>query len=178
MSASPPPRLQRRPSCGSRVRPTAPHRPALTGHAAFDAAADIALAAHDGARRELLESAAALWAGDPLPEDRDDERTAGWPTASAHRYVAVLGALAQACAQDCDFITAIRWGRACLALDRCNEQAHRELMVAYARAGSVAAALAQYRACRHALVARLGTPPSRQTEAIHAWLRRGATISG
>ncbi len=175
MSASPPPRLRRRPSCGSRVRLPAPYRPEAISHAAFDSAADVALAARDGARRALLEGAAATWAGGPLPEDRD-RRTAGWPPASAHRYVAVLGALAQICGRDGDFAAAILWGRACLALDRCNEQAHRELMVAYARAGSATAALAQYRTCRDALALGLGIPPSRQTEAVHSWLRRGDTV--
>lgn len=178
MRASPSPRLARRPNCGSRVRPTAPCRTEAIGQAAFDVAAEIALAARDGARRALLENAAAVWAGGPLPEGRDDDRTAGWPPASAHRYVAVLGALARVCGEDRDFVAAIRWGRACLALDRCHEEAHREVMVAYARVGSVAAALAQYRACRHALVVELGTAPSRQTEAVHSWLRRGATIGG
>lgn len=160
------------------MRPTAPYRTEAIGHAAFDSAADIAFAAHDGARRALLEDAAAMWLGGPQPGDRDDKRTAGWPPASAHRYVAVLGALAQACGREGDFVATIRWGRACLALDRCNEQAHREVMVAYARTGSMAAALAQYGTCRRALAAGLGLSPSRQTEAVHSWLRRGATIGG
>ena len=58
-----------------------------------------------------------------------------------------------------------------LALDPCREEAHRQLMRAYHRAGERAAALAQYERCRRVLAAELGVEPEAATVSLAAQVR-------
>ena len=56
--------------------------------------------------------------------------------------------------------------RRLVELDPVNEAAHRQLIVAYARAGQRGHALRQYLACRRALVDELGVEPGEETAAL------------
>ena len=65
--------------------------------------------------------------------------------------------------------------RRLLALDALDEDAHRMLMEAYARAGRPALALRQFLVCRRALVAGLGVEPSEATARVRAAVLEGRT---
>jgi predicted ATPase/DNA-binding SARP family transcriptional activator len=58
-----------------------------------------------------------------------------------------------------------------LALDSWREEAHRQLMLALARSGQRAAALAQYETCRRILDQELGVAPSAETTALYERIR-------
>jgi predicted ATPase/DNA-binding SARP family transcriptional activator len=58
-----------------------------------------------------------------------------------------------------------------LKLDPWREEAHRQAMRLLSRTGRRSAALAQYEACRQALVEELGLEPSRETAALYERIR-------
>jgi DNA-binding SARP family transcriptional activator len=142
----------------------------------FDAAAAAALTMEGPERTGRLEHAAGLWHGEPLPQERYSEWTFAWRERLIDRYLQVLAALADGYLQAGDHGSAIRAGRAALALDPLNEAAHRSLMAAYARAGRIGHALRQYLECRRSLVDELGVEPSRATSALQARILGGAPV--
>lgn len=62
---------------------------------------------------------------------------------------------------------AIGYARQWVALDPLQEQAHRQLMQLYARAGQLTAALRQYQLCTQALADELGIEPSSETTTLY-----------
>src|SRR5215470_12728242 len=62
-----------------------------------------------------------------------------------------------------------------LALDPLQEEGHRALMRAHAKAGDIAMALRQYETCRELLKRDLGIAPSPQTEALHQQIKDQST---
>jgi DNA-binding SARP family transcriptional activator/tetratricopeptide (TPR) repeat protein len=148
---------------------------------AFAAAAAAALRSTSAERGPALQAAAALWTAEPLPE----ERYAGWADAWADELRATLHEVLRALAADArasgDEPGVAAAARRLLELDPVDEDAHRMLMVAYARTGRPALALRQFLACRRALVETLGIEPSRETAAIQADVlagRLGPSTSG
>ena len=142
----------------------------------FEQAAADALVADGSGRHPALERAAALWTGEPLPEDRYAPWSLPWRARLTDTYAQLLGALmdsSQTSGRDHD---AVRWGRALLAIDPLDETAHRRLMVAYARTGRISHALRQFLECRHALVTELGIEPSAQTSAVQAQILAGDPV--
>ncbi|MBB6054043.1 ATP-binding protein [Armatimonas rosea] len=73
-----------------------------------------------------------------------------------------------------DYAGAITSAQRLLALDPAHEPAHQHLMVCYAASGDRQSALAQYEACRAALEKRLGTAPSKETQALWQEVQRHA----
>ena len=140
----------------------------------FEVAAGTALTERDlAARRTLLERAAALWGGEPLPEDRYADWLRDWRRRLVDRYTGVLEALVDACRDEGDARATIQFATRLLELDPLNETVHRELMIAYARCGRIADALRQYLACRRLLVDELGVEPSATTS-----LMQGRILAG
>ena len=142
----------------------------------FDAAARRALAERGARRRERLEAAAALWHGDPLPEDRYEDWAAAWRERMTDRHLEVMTALMEESAAHDDQPAAVRAGRTLLDLDPLNEHAHRELMRAYARSGRRSEALKQYLECRRRLSEDLGVEPARETADVHARILAGEVV--
>jgi ATP/maltotriose-dependent transcriptional regulator MalT/DNA-binding SARP family transcriptional activator len=142
----------------------------------FEQAATAALRKDGADRREALEHAAAVWGGEPLPEDRYAPWSFAWRERLLERYVSVLSALVTLQLAAGDDSEALRWGTRLLDVDELNEQAHRTLMVAYARAGRTKQALRQYLECRRALVRGLGVEPSEQTVRLHACILAGEAV--
>ena len=139
----------------------------------FERTAAAALA--DGRRAALL-AAASLWTGEPLPEERYADWAVPWRERLAGRYAEVLAALADVHAAAGDLPAAAEVARRLVDLDPLNEAAHRQLIVAYARAGRRGHALRQFLACRRALVAELGVEPGEQTVALQRRVLAGEPV--
>jgi ATP/maltotriose-dependent transcriptional regulator MalT/DNA-binding SARP family transcriptional activator len=142
----------------------------------FEHAATDALAATGGDRHAALARAAALWTGEPLPEDRYAAWSLPWRTRLMDTYAQLLGALVDSSQNSGRDHDAVRWGRALLEIDPLDEAAHRRLMIAYARTGRTSHALRQFLECRHALVTELGIEPSAQTSAVQARILAGEPV--
>jgi DNA-binding SARP family transcriptional activator len=145
----------------------------------FERAALEALSQRDGRgpdRQAALERAAALWTGEPLPEDRYASWSLPWRARLTEAYAQVLGALVEASSAAGRHHDAIRAAQALLRVDPLDEAAHRRLMTAYARTGRTSHALRQFLECRHALVTQLGVEPSAQTSAVQARILSGEPV--
>jgi LuxR family maltose regulon positive regulatory protein len=132
----------------------------------FDRAAAAALAAPTDVAG--LRAAAAMWTGDPLPEDLHEEWALVWRERLRDRYAAVLGALADGLLAAGDTAAATDVARRLVALDPCDEAAHRRLIRAFAASGRRGRALRQFLECRRTLVTELGVEPAAATAALHA----------
>ncbi len=142
----------------------------------FEQAAVSALADRGPSGRASLERVAALWTGEPLPEDRYAEWSHLCRVRLIRTYTQVLGALADTCAAAGDYHEAIRAAHALLAVDLFNEPAHRQLMVSYARSGRTSHALRQYLECRRALVTEVGVEPAAETSLLQARILAGEPV--
>jgi DNA-binding SARP family transcriptional activator len=142
----------------------------------FEAAAAVGLGAAGPQAVAALERAEAIWAGDPLPEDRYADWTFAWRERLIDRYAHVLASLTRAYTDAERTEDAIRLARKYVELDPLNEDAQRELMASYARGGRCAHALRQFLACRRALVEQLGIEPSQQTASLQAQILAGAAV--
>jgi DNA-binding SARP family transcriptional activator len=142
----------------------------------FRKAAAAALEEQGPARRTALERAAALWTGEPLPEDRYAPWSFTWRERLAETYSHVLNALVEVYEQSGDHHDALQAAKSLLDLDPLNETAHRRLMLAYARTGRTSHALRQYLECRRALVTELGVEPSAETSRLQARILAGDPV--
>jgi DNA-binding SARP family transcriptional activator len=142
----------------------------------FETAAAAALDNRGPGRRAALEAAAALWTGEPLPEDRYAEWLSAWTERLVDTYSQLLTALVDSYVASGDHHEAIHAARRLLELDPLDERAHRELMLAYARTGRTSQALRQYLECRRALVTDLGVEPSAETSHLQARILAGEPV--
>ena len=140
---------------------------------AFERAATEALAGRD---REALAYAAALWTGEPLPEDRYAPWSFAWRERLTETYRQVLTALIAGYERSGEHHEVIRAAQQLLAVDPLDEHAHRQLMTAYARSGRTSYALRQYLECRRALVTQLGVEPSAETSGLQARILAGGPV--
>jgi DNA-binding SARP family transcriptional activator len=144
--------------------------------AEFERAAATALAAGGADRAGALERAAALWTGEPLPEDR----YAPWSFAWRRRLIAVhsqvLGALIEGHEAAGRYDDVILTAQRLLEVEPLNEDAHRWLMLAFARTGRAGLALRQFLACRRALVVELGVEPSEATSRLQTRILAGEPV--
>ena len=101
----------------------------------FEASARAALGDPGSGRLGALEGAAALWTGEPLPEDRYSEWAASWRERIVLTYTHLLAALIDAYEDFARHDDVIRTASRLLELDPHDERAHRRLMAAYARSG-------------------------------------------
>ena len=141
--------------------------------AAFDAAAQRALAIQGAERIDQLEAAARLWTGEPLPEERYADWAASWRARMVALRGELLAALADAHRRRGDHAAALRAARALVDLDPLDEHAQRLLIGAYAAAGRRGDALRQFLECRHALVEELGIEPAAETLALQRRILAG-----
>lgn len=142
----------------------------------FEAAAQQALTEQGAATGGLLERAASLWAGEPLPEERYSDWALGWRERLTDLYTSVLARLADACLERGDLIAATLRARDLVGLDPLNEGGHRRLMVAYARAGQRSQALRQFLECRRVLVEQLGVEPAVETAGVQQRVLAGEPV--
>jgi DNA-binding SARP family transcriptional activator len=142
----------------------------------FRKAAAAALAEEGSGRCTALEHAAALWAGEPLPEDRYAAWSFAWRERLAETYSHVLNALVECYERSGDSHKALGAAQSLLEVDPLNEGAHRRLMLAYARTGRTSHALRQYLECRRALVVELGVEPSAETSLLQARILAGEAV--
>lgn len=142
----------------------------------FEEAAAEALGQSEPGRRASLERAAAVWTGEPLPEDRYAPWSFAWRDRLTERYVEVLSALIELYTDSGEHRETVRTARELLELDPLNEEAHRWLMIAYARTGRTNYALRQYLECRRALVGELGMEPAASTSRLQARLLAGEAV--
>jgi DNA-binding SARP family transcriptional activator len=80
----------------------------------------------------------------------------------------VLAALAVECRRAADHSGVMNAAGRLIELDPLDERAHRDLMVANARAGRPAHALRQFLTCRRALRGQLGIEPAPETRRLYA----------
>jgi len=97
------------------------------------------------------------------PVRREAERLAGRARRAAWQAALAVG----------DLGGALGHARAAVAADPLDETAHRAVMLAHARAGEAAAALAAYERLRETLADELGADPGPETQALHLAVLRG-----
>ena len=139
----------------------------------FEHAAGEGLAADSADRRALLERAAGLWTGEPLPEEQYADWASAWRESLIARYADVLRSLVAACHEDGDHAAATQAARSLVEVDPLDEGAHRDLIRAYARSGRRAHALRQYLECRRRLIDELGMEPGRETSDLQRRILAG-----
>ena len=140
----------------------------------FEEAAAAALDSRPGSSRvAALEQAAALWHGEPLPEDRYADWSHEWRDGLTDRHREVLAALADAHAEAGQHDASLRAAHRMLASDPLDEGAHRRVMAEYAALGRRNRALEQYRRCRRELIEAVGIEPAERTAALHARILAG-----
>jgi len=113
----------------------------------------------------------------------EDEPYAEWAEAPRAEAAALLRrarrCAGQAASAVSDFEPAARVMEAAVSDDPLDEEAHRELMLAYSRRGELGRALETYERLRGVLAEELGTDPAPETRAVHlAILRQEAAPSG
>ena len=142
----------------------------------FTAAAEAALSDTTTARLRLLEHAASLWLGEPMPEERYSDWAAEWREDLTATYKRVLWTLADLRGRSGDHAGAAAAAARLVALDPLDEGAQRLLIAAHARAGNRARALRQYLACRKELVDTLGLEPAEETRALQRQVLAGLPV--
>lgn len=142
----------------------------------FSAAAEAALADATPARLRLLEHAASLWTGEPMPEERYSDWAAEWREDLTATYKRVLWTLADLRGRAGDHAGAAAAAARLVALDPLDEGAQRLLIAAHARAGNRARALRQYLACRKELIDTLGLEPAEETRALQRRVLAGQPV--
>ena len=142
----------------------------------FAEAARTALADRGPDRGAVLRHAVSLWGGEPLPEERYEEWSAGWREGLIDLYSELLTVLAEACLAAGDAFGATAAARRLVELDPLSEAAHRMLMVSFARSGRRGHALRQFLDCRRALVDGLGLEPADQTAELHRAILAGDRV--
>ena len=142
----------------------------------FETAAAAALGEKGPARARLLAHAEWLWTGEPATEDRYADWSTRWRERLESRYLQVLQALVELHTNAAALLPAVTVARKAVDLDPLNEEAHRTLIAAYARAGRTGHALRQYLECRSTLVRELGVEPSEETSRLHARILAGGSI--
>ena len=108
--------------------------------------------------------------------DRYAEWSFAWREQLVEVHSQVLGALIDIYVQAGERHKAISAGRQLLEIDPLNEEAHRQLMLTYARSGRTSHALRQYLECRRALVVELGVEPSEETARLQARVLAGESV--
>jgi DNA-binding SARP family transcriptional activator len=126
-----------------------------------------------------LSDAVKLYRGDFLAgfSLRDSPAFDDWQYLQTEVYKQKLAiALSQLALAYCDrnsFTEAIGHARRLLGLDPLREEAHRLLMLCYARAGQRTTALQQYRNCVRILDQELGVPPLEETTKLYTQILEG-----
>ncbi len=107
--------------------------------------------------------AEALYQGDCLQEETHDEWAALIRQAYRAKYQRVLEYLAERLLEAGDYQECASLWQKAVALDSCNEEAHRHIMYCYLQMGQRQMAMRQYQLCAGALKKELGLEPSPKT---------------
>jgi DNA-binding SARP family transcriptional activator len=131
----------------------------------------------DGAVREYT-ACVALYQGELLAEDRHDYDEWLLPLRQQlrDRYLHVLDRLGRIHFERRDVPSCTTTCGKMLAVDACNEGAHRMLMRCYARLGQPQLAQRQYQTCIQALNRELGIPASPETTELYRQIVRRDTV--
>lgn len=118
--------------------------------------------------------AEALYQGDCLQEDVNEEWAALISQAYRLKYLGVLEYLGARTLESGDYQEcAALWHKA-VALDSCNEQAHRHIMHCYWQMGQRQMAVRQYQLCAESLKKELGLEPAPQTLQLLEQIRQAS----
>lgn len=121
-------------------------------------------------------AAEALYQGQFLEEDRYED----WPIPLRQdlqeSFLALLRSLSRYCLEQGDLIACATVCRRMLAVDACNECAHRRLMRCYSRQGQRYLALRQYHLCVEALREELDVSPALATIELYERIRHHQQI--
>ncbi|MGY0196663.1 AfsR/SARP family transcriptional regulator [Leptothrix sp. BB-4] len=120
------------------------------------------------------EAAIALYRSDLLDDGEHEPALACDDQALRDRFNQVLERLARLRESRDDLHGCLRVSLRHLAIDPCNEQAHRRLMRCYARLGQVQLAERQFRACVDTLRRQLGVAPQAETVELHRRIGQGS----
>lgn len=156
--------------------------PVLVDVTAFAQALRDARQASPAARVTLLQNATDLYRGDFLEGFlvRDAPEFEEWALAQRTRYrelaLQALHTLTTCYLDSADYAAAIDAASRLLALDGWREEGYRQLMLALARTGQLAAALSQYQQCRSVMRAAFDAEPAEETTALYARIR--AALNG
>jgi len=121
----------------------------------------------------LYERACNLYSGPYLTEDLYAEWSYMTREELTKTYVTMCDALAEHALASDSYQAAITWASAILKVDRCDEQAHRQLMRAYAALKRRNEALRQYQLCQQILNEELGVQPMPETQRLLQTLLQG-----
>ncbi len=135
--------------------------------------------------RELLEEAVSLYRGEFLAgfylsdAPAFDEWTMMLRARFAEQALQAYSAFAEILLRRRRYSQAVAHLQQVLAMDPWREDAHRRLMMAFARMGKSQAALAQYRTCKEVLAAELDVLPSPETRLLYERIKaRGERSPG
>lgn len=120
----------------------------------------------------LYREAEALYQGDCLQEDVNEEWAALISQAYRLKYLGVLEYLGARTLESGDFQECAALWQKGVALDSCNEQAHRHIMYCYWQMGQRQMALRQYQLCAESLKKVLGLEPAPQTRQLLEQIRQ------
>src|SRR5262249_41383870 len=112
------------------------------------------------------ERACKLYTGPFLPEDLYAE----WPFLVREElnkaYLSMCRKLATYYLASGNYEATLTWAQAMLTIDRCEEDAYRFLIRAYAASGRRTEALRRYQQCQQALAEELGVSPMQETQLV------------
>jgi DNA-binding SARP family transcriptional activator len=126
--------------------------------------------ARQGRMQEAMvehEACVALYLNGLLPDNHNDEWVVLLRQELRDSYLSVLDWLSRYHLERQDHVASTAACARILAIDACNEKAHRLLMRSYARLGQPQLAQMQYRACVQTLSRELGMTPSVETTALY-----------
>ncbi len=115
-----------------------------------------------------------LYQGDYMAEERYEDWAEERRIVFQSAYLEALHQLARAYQERKDYPTAIMLSQRALAVDTCDEDAHRVLIGCYAAQGLRHLAIRQYQVCVTALRSQLGLSPSDDLEAFVRRVLEGA----
>lgn len=128
-------------------------------------------------RVALFEKACSLYKGTFLPEDL----YADWSLLQREHlnrvYLSMCRALSDYYLKTKCYVDAAKWATAILQINRCDEEAHRQLIQIYAAQGRRLEALQQYQRCEFLLREELGVLPLPETIRLAQMLLTSATPS-
>ena len=125
----------------------------------------------------LYEKACHMYTGPFLAEDLYAEWSFIQREELSKVYVVMCDRLAEFNLETGCYEAAAKWASAILKVDRCDEQAHRQLIRAYAAQGRRSEALRQYQQCQRVLGEELGVQPMPETQHLLQMLLKGGDFS-
>lgn len=113
------------------------------------------------------EHACRLYRGPFLAEDLYESWSMRRREQLSQAYLTMCSVLSTHFLEAAHYERAAHWAKAILNENRCDEEAHRQLMRAYAAQGRRSDALRQYHACKQILMEELGVAPMPETLQIY-----------